>query len=80
MSDIANDKHIETVYKPENVEFIFGPFCSGCKTCSITIESQFTESIRREIICKFYHSCNYAYAKGIFDGMEEHEKHKEENA
>lgn len=79
MSDIANDKRIETVYKPDNVEFTFGPFCSGCKTCNIEIVAQYTASIRREIICKSYHTCNYAYAKGIFDGMEECEKHKEED-
>lgn len=80
MSDIANDKHIATIYKPDNVEFTFGPFCSGCKNCNITIESQFTASIQREIICKSYHNCNYAYARGVFDGMEEREKHKEGDA
>ena len=80
MSDIANDKHIETVYKPDNVEFTFGPFCSGCKTCNIEIVSQYTASIRREVICKSYQNCAYAYARGMLDGMEEHEKNKEVDA
>ena len=61
-------KNIESVYKPENIAFKFGPFCAGCKCCGVEI-SYPTASATREITCQYYRYCCYAYGVGLVDGI-----------
>lgn len=71
------EKDVESVYKPENVEFRFGPFCAGCKNCNVEISYPTAANTKREITCQHYRYCCYAYGIGFIDGIDNKQEEAE---